>query len=377
MNYIQVVDEIFHQFQGKKFSIKLWDGKTRSYGSGKTSLFTLIIKDPFTVQRLLSQGSLGFGESYMDGSLRIDGDIDEYLRLRHQFKKVRPSLRLAVATFLAQRTIPQDRQTQIAQHYDLGNDFFQLFLDANTMSYSSARYETGHETLDDAQEKKLHLLSSWIDLPKGAAVLDLGSGWGGFAKYASSRFGWHVTGFTLSKAQLGYCKKNIEDSKDSHTSFLYRDMTQLPAKKYTAVVVLESIEHVGQEHLTQFVQSVARVLKPGGSLIIQTTGRYQPKRVDRWTLKYIFPGGYLPTKDELISAGHNAGLNLERFRDNTDDYIHTITEWITNFEKNRKVIEKMHGESFYRMWELYLHGAKVNFEIGDMSLFRFHFRKPK
>src|SRR3989338_5542349 len=155
MNYVRVLEEIFSQFEGPGFSVKLWDGKERHYGAGATSVFTLLIDDAMTAQRLLGQGSLGFGESYMEGRLRIEGDLEAYFRLRHQFKYVRRSLRLLLATFLASRTIPRNRKDQIAYHYDLGNNFFQMILDHETMSYSAGRYETGSENLASAQQKKL------------------------------------------------------------------------------------------------------------------------------------------------------------------------------------------------------------------------------
>ena len=119
MNYSKVLNEIFAQFDGPRFSIKLWDGSERQYGSGISTTFILIIDDATTAERLLSQGALGFGEAYMDGKLRIEGDMETYLRLRHQFKHARRSLRLIFATFLATRNVPKDRKDQITYHYNL------------------------------------------------------------------------------------------------------------------------------------------------------------------------------------------------------------------------------------------------------------------
>lgn len=377
MNYVRVIDDIFRQFEGPKFSIKLWDGEERYYGSGKLTAFTILFRDQNTVQRLLSQGSLGFGEAYMDGSLQIKGNLEDYLRLRHQFKRVRRSWRLALATFLSGWQVPRDRKDQIAYHYDLSNDFFQMFLDNETMSYSAGRYEVASETLEQAQQKKLNFICDWLGLSAGASVLDLGSGWGGFAKFAARSFKWHVTGCTLSNAQLEYCERVVK-TKDLREllDFRYRDMTKPPMKKFDGVVIIEAIEHVGKDNLNQFFLNVTKALKPGAPLIIQTTGRYQPRRVDRWTLKYVFPGGYLPAKDELFDAARAAGLAIEDFRDDTKDYTLTMTKWIKNLENHKVDIEEMFDESFYRLWELWMHGAKVNFELDEMSLFRIRLRKP-
>ena len=378
MNYLHVTNEIFNEFEGPKFSIKLWDGKERYYGSGKVTVFTLIIKDELTAQRLLGQGSLGFGEAYMDGSLRIEGNIEAYLRLRHQFKRVRRSWRLILAKFLSSWKVPRDRKGQIAQHYDLGNEFFKMILDHKTISYSAGRYESGRETLEQAQQEKLDLICKWLNLRRGASVLDLGSGWGGFAMLAAKSFKWHVTGYTLSNAQLEYCRKIINNrALKKLVDFKERDMTNLPAIQFDGIVIIEAIEHVGKDKLASFLHDIAKTLKPGAPLVIQTTGRYQPHRVDRWTLKYVFPGGYLPAKSELLNAASDADLVIEEFRDDTQDYIHTMTEWIHNLQNKKSDIEKMFDKRFYRLWYLWMHGAKVNFEIGSMNLFRILLRKPK
>jgi len=377
MDYTRVLQEFFSQLNGPKFSIKLWDGTEYSYGAGSTTTFTLVIDDVSTVQRLLAQGALGFGEAYMEGKLRVEGDLEAYLRLRHQFKHVRRSLRLIIATFLSSRSVPRDRKDQIAYHYDLGNDFFKMILDHETMSYSAGRYERGSESLAEAQRNKLKLACQWLKLPQGASVLDLGSGWGGFAQYAAENMQWHITGYTLSNAQLEYCRKLIKANHlEKLVSFEYRDMVgDLPGTQFDGIAMIESIEHVGQKRLPQFFNQLHKMLKPGGPLVMQLTGRYKPHPVDRWTLKYVFPGGYLPAKEELLHAATDAGFLVEEFCDDTQDYLRTMTEWIRNLERHRKDIERKFDPPFYRLWELWMHGAKVAFESNSMNLFRIHFKR--
>jgi cyclopropane-fatty-acyl-phospholipid synthase len=379
MNYIQVINEIFSQFNGPKFSIKFWDGKEYFYGTGDSTAFTLIIKDEKTAQRLLAQGALGFGEAYMDGSIEVDGDLESYLKLRHQVKHVRRSWRLILATFLSTRSIPRNRKDQIAYHYDLGNEFFQMLLDNKTMSYSSGYYETGSEDLATAQQKKLELMCQWLNLPKNSSILDIGSGWGGFAKYAAKNKRWKITGCTLSNAQLVYCRELIKaNNLEKLVSLEYRDMIEnLPSSQFDGVAMIESIEHVGQKGLPQFFNELHEVVKPGGSVVLQLTGRHKPRRVDQWTLKYVFPGGHLPSKEELLLSATQAGFSVVEFRDDTPDYIRTMSEWIMNLENNQKNIEQKFNKSFYRLWELWMHGAKVAFEINSMSLFRVHLKRLK
>ena len=246
------------------------------------------------------------------------------------------------------------------------------------MSYSAGRYETGAESLAVAQQRKFALVGQWLNLPAGASILDLGFGWGGFAQYAAKNMQWHVTGYTLSNAQLEYCQKLVKTSGlEKLVSFEYRDMVEdLPSTQFDGIVMIESIEHVGQKRLPHFFEQLHKTLKPGAPLVLQLTGRYKPRPVDRWTLKYVFPGGYLPAKEELLIAATGAGFSVEEFRDDTTDYVVTMTEWIKNLESNRENIERRFDQSFYRLWDLWMHGAKVAFEINSMNLFRVRLKRP-
>lgn len=376
MDYLRILDDIFSQFSCPAFATRLWDGKTRTYGNEGAPKFTLVINDEKTARRLVREGALGFGESYMDASLDVEGDLEAYMRTRHQFKYVKPSLELLTATLLSKLTSPFTRTGHIAKHYDLGNDFFALFLDTETMSYSAGRYLEVSDTLEKAQQQKLHYIHELLALPPEARVLDLGSGWGGFMKTCAKKK-LYVDGRTLSKAQHSFVENLIQkEGIGKYASISYQDMTQ-PFEKdtYDAVVSIESIEHVGRAHLPAFFENIHQTLKDDGRAYIQATGRYTYKEVDPWTLKYVFPGGYLPTKDELVQSATQAGFTITEFRDDTDDYVRTMTEWIQRLEKNQETIERMFDSEFYRLWKLWMHGAKVAFELNSMSLFRMHIRK--
>lgn len=377
MNYIKVLDDIFKQFDGPRFGVRLWDDKTTYYGKVGDPTFTLYIAKPSIVKRLLAEGALGFGESYMDETLDIEGDIEAYLKLRHQFKHVKPSLRLVLAKFWAEISKPKNRKGQISYHYDLGNDFFSLFLDKETMSYSAARFQSDKDTLDKAQKNKLSLVCEWLNLPKGSQILDLGSGWGGFAVHAVKNHGWNIDSKTLSNKQLEYCNTLIRQNKLGKEIFIeYQDFTSLKTKKiYDGVVMIEAIEHVGKDGLETFLSSISNQLQSGAPFYLQFTGRYKPKLVDPWTLKYVFPGGHLPAKSEFLDAVNVSGLKVERFEDNTEDYKKTMALWIQSLEEHQTEIEAMFGKRFFRLWKLWTHGAYVNFDIGDMSLFRVLLRK--
>jgi len=377
MNYIKVLDDIFKQFEGSKFGVRFWNNETKYYGSGNDAEFILSITKPSVVKRLLAEGALGFGESYMNGTLDIEGDIEAYLKLRHQFKHVKPSVRLVLAKLWAELTKPKNRNGQIAYHYDLGNDFFSLFLDKETMSYSAAHFESDKDTLGKAQENKLKLICHWMNLAKDSRILDLGSGWGGFAVHAAKKHGWHIDGKTLSQKQLDHCNELIERNKLSNKiTIKYEDFTKITGdKKYDGAVMIEAIEHVGKDNLGTFLKDISDKLDDGAPFYLQFTGRHKPKLVDPWTLKYVFPGGHLPSKQEFLDAVEGSGLVVEKFEDHTEDYKKTMSTWVNLIESHQSDIEKMFDDKFFRLWKLWTHGASVNFEIGDMSLFRVLLRK--
>lgn len=377
MNYIRVIDKIFNQFNGPKFSIRFWNGEEHYYGRGESVSFSMVISDVMTAKRLLTQGSIGFGEAYVDERIKIEGDIESYLRLRHQFKKRKFSLYLAIAVFFASRNIPQKREEQIAHHYDIGNSFFEMILDKETMSYSAGLYKNGSEALSVAQKNKIDFICKWLNLPNDSSVLDLGSGWGGFAKYASENFHWKVKGYTLSNAQLNYCQQIIKENNLADLlSFEYKDIIEsFPEQKFDGVVMIESIEHVGQKNIPQFFNKISKILKQESYFFVQSTIRKKLRSVDRWTLKYIFPGGYLPSKEELLDSAVSAGFIIEEVVDGHQDYIYTVSEWIRNLEANREKIENMFDKKFYRTWELWLYGTKVSFEMGAIGLLRLKLKK--
>jgi cyclopropane-fatty-acyl-phospholipid synthase len=385
MNYPRIIDTIFDRFTGPRFSVKLWDGKEYFYGTGSGSAFTLIIHDKATARRLLTQGDFGFAEAYVEGRVTVRGNLEACLRLQHELNYTprflsRLGQKIALATArIATMARPRNRKKNITYHYDLSNDFFRILLDTETMSYSAGRYTAGSEDLASAQKEKLDLICRWLDLPAGASVLDLGFGWGAFAVYAAKKMDWHITGYTLSDAQFEYCGQLIKSIRMENVITLeHRDMVKgLPANQFDAIVMLESIEHVGRPRLFHFFRQLKNALKPGGSVYIQATSRYSPNPPDRFMSKYVFPGGYLPAKEEYYAAARQAGLVVEKFQDDTSDYVLTMAQWIKNLESNRAEIEQKLGESIYRLWELWMHGIKVAFEARAIGLFRVHMRLPK
>ena len=216
-----------------------------------------------------------------------------------------------------------------------------------------------------------------MNLSAGSRVLDLGSGWGGFATHAAKEHGWYIDGKTLSQKQLDYCNELIrENDLNNKIQLKYEDFTAIKGdEKYEGAVMIEAIEHVGKDNLGVFLKDISKRLDNGAPFYLQFTGRHKPKLVDPWTLKYVFPGGHLPAKQEFLDALEGPGLVVEKFEDDTEDYKRTMSAWVNSIESHQSEIEEMFDKKFFRLWKLWTHGASVNFEIGDMSLFRVLLRK--
>ena len=182
---------------------------------------------------------------------------------------------------------------------------------------------------------------------------------------------------SLSKKQISHCEDMIKSKKlKGKVKYVYADMlSDVTDKKYDAIVMLESIEHVGEVRLQKFIDNLQKHLNPNGYIYIQATGQYKKRRVDKFILKYVFPGGYLPPIQEILDGVLQARLKVKHMQDDTSDYIATLSEWISRLEKNKQTIEGSYGSSFYRLWYLWLHAARISFETDFMSLFRILLRK--
>jgi cyclopropane-fatty-acyl-phospholipid synthase len=196
--------------------------------------------------------------------------------------------------------------------------------------------------------------------------------------HAAKNYRWNIHGKTLSNRQLEYCMTRLREQRlEQKISIEYQDFTSInSAQMYDGAVMIEALEHVGKDNLETFLLNIRDHLSSNAPLYVQFTGRYTPKRVDPWTLRYVFPGGHLPAKSEFLDAVSAAGLLVERFEDHTDDYKKTMAAWIRALEEHETDLVAMFGRSFFRLWKLWTHGAYVNFNIGDMSLFRVLLRKP-
>jgi len=304
-------------------------------------------------QRVLTRGSLGLGESYMDGWWDCD-QLDEFFDriVRSQIESKVKEDRILLFKVLLSRIINMQskrRAFQIGEsHYDLGNDLYENMLDRRLV-YTCAYWKDAH-TLNDAQEKKLDLVCRKIGLQPGMKILDIGCGWGSFAKYAAEEYKAEVTGITVSREQVELgetlCKGLPVEIKLQD----YRDVTG----EFDHIISLGMFEHVGYKNYRTFMKVVNRCLKDDGLFLLQTIGGNESTVcIDPWIDKYIFPNALLPSVKQIGDAIEGLFV-MEDWHNFSADYDKTLMAWYGNFDKNWNKIESNYDERFYRMWKYYL-----------------------
>lgn len=304
-------------------------------------------------QRVLSQGSLGLGESYMDGWWdveSVDQFFDHVLRARLD-QQVRGDWRIAARLGWA-ALINMQRKSKAyeigEQHYDIGNDLYTAMLDQR-MVYTCGYWKNAH-TLDEAQEAKLDLVCKKIGLQKGQRILDIGCGWGSFAKFAAERYGAEVVGVTVSKEQVELAQKRCAGLPVEIRLQDYRDVND----QFDHIISLGMFEHVGSKNFRTYMEMVARCLKDDGLFLLHTIGGNRSvKTFDPWIGKYIFTNSMLPSIAQIGESIEGLFV-MEDWHNFGADYDKTLMAWFANFDSAWPQLQKQYDERFYRMWKYYL-----------------------
>jgi len=323
--------------------------------------------------RILKQGSLGLGEAYMDGwwdAEKVDEFIEHVLRARLD-KKVKGDWRTVLQVAGQVLLNPQRKSKSFEvgeQHYDIGNDLYDAMLDTRkvyTCGYwNSPAGEASN--LDEAQEAKLDLVCKKIGLRPGQKVLDIGCGWGSFAKFAAEKYGVSVVGVTVSKEQIELAKKNCAGLPVEFILQDYRDTQGI----YDHIVSLGMFEHVGYKNYRTYMQVAHNHLKDDGLFLLHTIGTNESTTTtDPWLEKYIFANSMLPSIKQI--GGAIEGLfKMEDWHNFGTDYEKTLLCWFANFDKAWPQLKPKYGERFYRMWKFYLLVSAATFRCRDNQLWQ-------
>lgn len=325
-------------------------------------------------------GTIGVAESYMDedwDSPDVTAMLEFFLINRSIYGDV--ASQSPIINFIENarhwfnKNTKSGSQKNISAHYDLGNEFYSLWLDPS-MTYSSAIYEDGANSLEAAQDAKYRYLAENMGVTKNSHILEIGCGWGGFAEYVAREFGAKITGLTISKEQLAYAENRIKKAGLSHlVDFKFQDYRD-ETGKYDHVASIEMFEAVGEEYWPDYFSKINQCLKPGGTaglqiITIRNAAFEDYRRRPDFIQRYIFPGGMLPSPDALSRVTNEHGLTLSSERIFGKDYARTLMEWRLVFWDKWEEVKKLgFDQRFKRMWEFYLFYCEAGFETESIDV---------
>jgi cyclopropane-fatty-acyl-phospholipid synthase len=358
------------------FEVCFWDGKSQQFGNGEP-VFSIIFKQQKSAKSIFAKGSMGFAEEYVDGNIDIEGDFCQLVRIGMdpRFQDMKLSLRtkseILFRHLTSLNTIKRS-PGNVAHHYDLGNDFYTLYLD-KSMTYSCAYFKKNNDSLEEAQQQKYEHICRKLQLKEGETLVDIGCGWGSMLLYAAQHYGVKGLGCTLSVHQAEYAKKRVaEEGLEKIITILREDYRNIKGQ-FDKFVSIGMFEHVGKNLIPTFMERTKFLLKPGGIGLLHTIGKERDTTGDPWIMRYIFPGCYIPVLDHLVRTMGENGFVLEDIENLRLHYAATLDEWARRFEANVEQIVNMFDQRLVRMWRMYLRGSAAAFRWGDLRLYQILF----
>lgn len=369
--------KLFSSLEGPGFSVTYWDGTRDTFGGGETEFSVVFNREP-ALSEMLAPPSLFFGEAYMRGDVDIEGSYKAAALALECAPDNKVFSGRGKALVEALRSLSRQKN-DIAAHYDLGNDFFSLWLDRSTTTYSCAYFKTEDDDLDTAQKRKIDIVLKKIRLRPGMTLLDIGCGWGALSLRAAKSFGAKVLSLTLSEEQADAVARKIREAglEDSCAVRLANYLELEGGEMFDRIVSVGMFEHVGAAYYNEYFGRVASLLKKGGVSLLHTLTKLRPSPTDPWIAKYIFPGGYIPAVPEVIAHLPENGLRLLHAEGMGRHYVKTLDMWHGNFSRPevRAVVEEKFGDAFVRMWSLYLRMSSAFLATGSLDLHQFVFAK--
>ncbi len=360
--------KFLQKFDNRPFLLKI-NNKEHLIGTGEP-VFKVKFKRPLSISELTKSTSLALGEAYMRGDIEIEGDLynalDNFLNQREKFSTNTGLLKKLIFT----STSKKNQQQEVSSHYDIGNDFYKLWLD-ETMSYSCGYFKTENDTLYDAQVNKVDYTLKKLYLKEGMTLLDIGCGWGYLLITAAKKYKIKGVGITLSKEQYQEFKTRIsKEHLEDYLTVELMDYRDLPSynKKFDRIVSIGMLEHVGRKNYTEFIKSAKKILVSGGIFLLHYISALKEFDGDPWIKKYIFPGGVIPSLREIITLFSEYDFHILDVENLRNHYTKTLLCWNKNFHNNIDKISKMFDKEFIRMWEMYLCSCAAIFHNGVVGL---------
>ncbi|NNL86407.1 MAG: class I SAM-dependent methyltransferase [Myxococcales bacterium] len=347
---------------------------------------TMRLSDPSLYWKLFLNPELHAGEAYMDGRLTFpDSSLRDFLTLFSQNRLSLGSYPMQSALRRVSRGLKRFQQANpigkaqqnVAHHYDLGNAFYELFLDEG-MFYSCGYFREPSDSLEEAQRNKCRLLAAKLNLRPGQRVLDIGCGWGGLAMYLAEAEDVEVLGVTLSREQHALARQRAEAAgvadRVRFELLDYRKVTE----RFDRIVSVGMFEHVGVSHYGEFFDKVNELMPDDGLMVLHSIGHMSPPgTASPWLRKYIFPGAYSPALSEVFTSVEQKSLWVTDLEFLRIHYADTVRHWHDRFEANRKTVAEMYDERFCRMWEFYLISAEMMFRTGSQLAFQMQLSRQR
>jgi cyclopropane-fatty-acyl-phospholipid synthase len=396
------LDALFGPLDGRRFAVRYWDGLVDAPEG--PSDFTLVLCRPDALRRmLLPPSELSLGEAYIRGDVDVEGNLEQAIGLGKGLaaRLTSPTAYLELLTGAAalpgsapdgavrgaelhgRRHSPERDAAAIHHHYDVGNDFYALWLDKR-MVYSCGYFEDPDGGLDAAQVAKIDLICRKLLLEPGETLLDIGCGWGGLIMHAAARYGVRATGITLSEEQAAFARRRIAESGlAGRCEVEVRDYRDVPAdRQFDKVVSVGMFEHVGRSRLPDYFGAAFRLTKPGGlflnhGIVLSTpmpsplTRRWLETKLWRsgaFINRYVFPDGELVTSGEAVTRAEAAGFEVRDLENLREHYARTLRAWVRRLECRHADAVRIAGEQVYRIWRLYMAASATGFKEGDIGL---------
>jgi cyclopropane-fatty-acyl-phospholipid synthase len=355
----------------------LWNGQTISNRNGN-EVAQVLIRDRGALLKLIADAELYFGEMYSAQRIEIQGDLLEFLEAVYQTwplqSQGRIGKKLLSPFYDSRRNTLNGSRRNIHHHYDIGNDFYKLWLDER-MLYTCAYFPEPDTSLEEAQLAKMDHVCRKLGLQPGDHVVEAGCGWGALAMHMAKHYGVKVTAYNISTEQISYARQRAQaEGLDGQVEFIEDDYRNVLGK-FDAFVSVGMLEHVGTDHYQELGTVINRVLKDNGRGLIHSIGLNFPRPMDAWTERHIFPGACPPSLGQMMDIFEPFDFSVLDVENLRLHYAKTLEHWLQRYESNVERVTEMFDTEFVRAWRLYLAGSHTAFKMGGMQLFQVTFAR--